>query len=110
MVFSCLETHHSVLWVRLFMGHLQQLLRCAHTHLAEHVKPATAQKDKQWIRIRSDTEKKCVDVFCSSPPCILGRLGKHLIGSLICDNVQRVLFLMVIHNLPAKKQTVHTSR
>lgn len=109
MVLYGLETHHSILWVRLFMGHLQQLLRCAHTHLTEHVKPATTQKDKQCIRICSDTEKKCVDVFCSSPPCILRRLGKHLIGSLIRDNVQRVLFLMIIHDLPAKKQTVHTS-
>lgn len=54
----CLETDHSVLWVRLFMGHLQQLLRCAHTHLTEHVKPATAQETKQCIRIRSDTDKK----------------------------------------------------
>lgn len=46
MAFLCLETDHSVLWVRLFMGHLQQLLRSAHTHLTEHIKPPTAQKDR----------------------------------------------------------------
>lgn len=41
-----LETDHGVLWVGLLMGHLQQLLRSAHTHLTEDIKPPTAQRDR----------------------------------------------------------------
>lgn len=41
-----LETDHGILWVGLFMGHLQQLLRSAHTHLTEDIKPPTAQRHR----------------------------------------------------------------
>lgn len=39
-------TDHCVLWVGLFMGHLQQLLRSAHPHLSEDIKPPAAQTDR----------------------------------------------------------------
>lgn len=42
-----LGTDHSVLWVGLFMGHLQQLFGSAHSHFTEDVKPPTAERERE---------------------------------------------------------------
>lgn len=85
------------------MGHLQQLLRRAHAYLAEHVKPATARKES--VRTHSETNQAQVGFVSRCAPGIFRRLCEHLVGSLIRDDVQRVLLLVIVHDLPAEKKT-----
>lgn len=59
----CLETDHSVLWVGLFMGHLQQLLRSANPHLTEHIEPPTAQKESQKLEYMNPLGYKSLLLF-----------------------------------------------
>lgn len=61
---------------------------------------------KTQVRGTSDSiQIQTVMCFMSSPPCILWRLSKHLISSLVRHDIQRVLLLVIIHNLPVRRQT-----
>lgn len=43
-------------------------------------------------------------------PGILRWLGKHLVCSLICHNIQSILFLMIVHNLPKNRKKLDKPR
>lgn len=48
---GCTVTHHSILWVGLFILHFPQLLRCSTVYSAQDIKPTAGNQNRGKVRI-----------------------------------------------------------